>query len=178
RADDSPRLAGVGGREDHLAPVVHRVVIERIDRQRRRPVAAILRVLRRRVERDHPRRDRSRRSRASVEARQLVAVAARPDDVGIGEIREREAGLAAAEIVLPLSRVAAAAEAAATEPTESAAAAESASADAKVGQRRTLAAPAPAASTTTAAASTAAATWLHGVVGRLFLRIARAAHRA
>src|SRR5207247_6612262 len=128
-------------------------VVERIDRERRRPVTAILRVLRRRVERDHPRRDRSRRPRASVEARQLVAVAARPDDVGIGEIREREAGLAAAEVVLPLSRVAAAAEAAATEPTESAAAAESARADAEVGQRRSLAAPAPASSTPAAPAA-------------------------
>ena len=101
RADHLPALAAVRRREDHLAAVVDGLVIERIDRERRRPVAAVLRVGRRRVERDHPGRDRARGPLLGVVARQLVAVARRPDDVGIGRIRDGEAGLAAAECVIP-----------------------------------------------------------------------------
>src|SRR5439155_6148291 len=92
----------------------------------------------------------------------------------IGEIGEREAGLAAAEVVLPLAGVPAAAETAAAESTERGTA-ESARADAEIGQGGPLAAPAAAASAT---ATAAAAARRHDVVRCLLWRIARAAHRA
>ena len=41
-ADGAPALTAVRSREDHLAAVIHLVVIEWIDGQRRRPVAAVL----------------------------------------------------------------------------------------------------------------------------------------
>ena len=100
-ADDAPALAAAVRVEDDVAAVVDVVVIERIDRQRRRPVAAVLRVLRRRVQRDHPRRHRPRDLRAVVVPRHLVPVARGPDDVRIGRIGSGEARLAAAEPVIP-----------------------------------------------------------------------------
>ena len=63
RADHLPALAAVRRLEDHLAAVVDGVVIERIDRQRRRPVTAVLELGRRRIERVNPRADRARAPR-------------------------------------------------------------------------------------------------------------------
>ncbi len=89
RADHLPALAAVGGLEDDVAAVVDVVVIERIDRQRRRPVAAVLEscggassVI---IHGAHRPRD----LRPVVVARHLVAVARGPDDVricGIGGV--------------------------------------------------------------------------------------------
>ena len=101
-ADDAPALSAAVGVEDDVAAVVDVVVIERIDRQRRRPVAAVLRILRRRIEGDHPRRHRSRDLGAVIVAGHLVAVAGGPDDVRIGRIGSGKARLAAAEPVVPL----------------------------------------------------------------------------
>ena len=98
------RLAAVGRGEHHLAAVVHRVVIEGIGGERRRPVTAVLHEVRRRIERVHPRADRSRDLRARLPAGHLVAVAARPDHVRIRNVGHREARLAAAEAGLPRGR--------------------------------------------------------------------------
>ena len=102
RADHAPALAAAIGMKDDVAAVVDVVVIERIDRQRRRPVAAVLGILRRRVERDHRRSDRARDLRAVIVASDLVPVAGRPHDVRIGRVGRREARLAAAQAVVPL----------------------------------------------------------------------------
>src|SRR5580700_6020185 len=50
RTDDRPGLTGVRASENHLATVVHGGMVERINRQWRRPVAAIFQLVRRRVE--------------------------------------------------------------------------------------------------------------------------------
>src|SRR5205823_2168484 len=100
-AEDLPRLPPVVRLEDDLAAVVHRLVVERVDRERRRPVAAVLELLRRRVERVPPWRDRARGLRLRVPAGDRIAVAARPHDVGVREVGEREARLAAADAVVP-----------------------------------------------------------------------------
>ena len=104
RADHRPALPAVRRLEDHLAAVVDGVVIERIDRERRRPVAAVLRLVRRRVERDAIRAHRPRRLGPRVVARHLVAVAGGPDDVRIGRVGDGEARLAAAEAVVATQR--------------------------------------------------------------------------
>ena len=59
RADDFPALAAIARAEDHLAAEVDRVV-EPVDRERRRPVAAILQIDRIVIERVHPRTHRAR----------------------------------------------------------------------------------------------------------------------
>ena len=53
-------------------------------------------VVRRRIERVQPRAHRSRELGLRIPARHLVAVARGPHDIGIGRIRQREAGFAAA----------------------------------------------------------------------------------
>src|ERR1035437_4237842 len=99
--DYAPALAGVGSSKNYLAAVVNRVVIERIDRQRSSPVAAIFRIVRRRVERVQPRTHRSRELRLRVPARHLVAVASGPNNIRVGRIGVREAGLAPAHSPVP-----------------------------------------------------------------------------
>src|SRR5205814_9318475 len=94
-------LAAVGRFEDHLAAVVDRAVIERVDRQGRRPVAAVPRCVGWRVERVDPGAHRAGMSQTRVVACHLIAVTGRPHDVRIGEIGQGEAGLAAAEPALP-----------------------------------------------------------------------------
>src|SRR6185437_3971119 len=97
-----PGLAAVRRPEDHLTAVVHGVVIERIDCHGRRPVAAILQLLRRRIERMHrPWAHGPRITDSGVETGNLIAVASAPDDIGIGRVRIDETGLAAAERLLP-----------------------------------------------------------------------------
>src|SRR5258708_3031777 len=60
RADYAPTDAAVGGPENHLASVVHGVVVERIKRQRRGPMAAVLRGVRLRIQRMQPGTDGAR----------------------------------------------------------------------------------------------------------------------
>ena len=98
-------------------------MIERVDRERRCPVAAVWETGRRRVERVHPGADGPRAPGASIPPRDLVAVATRPHDVGVRLIGQREAGLAAAEIRLPRGRANSAAPAASTASTAPTAAA-------------------------------------------------------
>ena len=106
--DHLPRLALVRRLEDDVAAVVDRLFFERIDHERRRPVAAVLEERRLGVERVNPRRHRSRATDVRVVARHFVAVARRPDDVRIARQRQREAGFASADPALPLRRRAAA----------------------------------------------------------------------
>src|SRR6185437_9994187 len=98
--DDLPGLAGVGGVEDDLAAVVD-AAVEGIDRHGRGPVAAVLEQVGLGVEGVHPGRDGAGDAFAGVVAGDLVAVAAGPDNIGIGGIGDGEAALAAAEGVLP-----------------------------------------------------------------------------
>src|SRR6185436_10704086 len=101
-ADDGPALSLVGSPEDHLTAVVHGLRIERIDRERRCPVTAVLERVRRRIERMDPRRHGSRPLRLRVPSRDFVSIAAGPDDVRVAGSGQRESGLAAAEPVLPV----------------------------------------------------------------------------
>ena len=87
--------------EDHLAAVIHRVVVERIDRERWCPVTAVLGFVRRRVEGVHPGTHRPRAPGAGVVSRHLVAVARSPDDVRVGVVGNGEAGFAAAKGAFP-----------------------------------------------------------------------------
>ena len=105
--DHVPRIAAVGGSEHDLATVVDRVVIERVDGHRRAPMAAVFGDVGLRIQRVQPRADRSRELSFRVIAGHLVAVASGPDDVGVGHIRQREAGFATAEAVFPGDRRAA-----------------------------------------------------------------------
>ena len=101
RADHAPALPAIGGPENHLAAVIHRVVIERIDGQRSRPVAAVLRVIRRRIERMQPRTHRSRQLGPRVPASNFIAITSRPHDVWIGRIRVSETRFAASHAAVP-----------------------------------------------------------------------------
>ena len=89
------------GAQNHLAAVVDHVVVERIDSQRRGPVAAVLRLVGRRIESVQPRADRARDLGLIVVARHFVAVAGGPHDVGVGHVGQGEARFAAAQVVLP-----------------------------------------------------------------------------
>src|ERR1700680_4132281 len=75
RADHRPGLGRIRGFEYHLATVVNGVVVERIDRQGRRPVAAILELVGRRVEGMLPRTDRVRLLESSIPPSDRITVA-------------------------------------------------------------------------------------------------------
>ncbi len=100
-ADDGPALSAVARFEDYLATVIDGVVIERIDRERRGPVATILGIARRRIERMHPRAHRSRELGLRVPAGHFVAIAGGPHDIVIGGIGIRESRFAAAHAAIP-----------------------------------------------------------------------------
>ena len=96
-----PTLPAVRRFEDHLAAVINRVVIKRIDGQRRSPMAAIFGFVGRRVERVQPRAHRAGHFGFRIPARHLIPVAGCPDDVGICWVGDREAGLATSHAVFP-----------------------------------------------------------------------------
>ncbi len=100
RAELRPRMTLVRRAQHHLAAVQHAVGIERIDRQRWRPVATVLELVRRRIQTDDGRRHRMRRALREVEAIQLVAVARRPHDVRIAWLRDRESRFAGIREIL------------------------------------------------------------------------------
>src|SRR5215831_1415985 len=100
-ADNGPTLPASAGFEDDLAAVVDSVVVEGIDGQRRSPVAAILQVAWRRVERMNPRADGTRAFGLGVPASDFVAVTTGPDDVRIGWIGKSETRFASAHATLP-----------------------------------------------------------------------------
>ena len=115
RTEFRPRLTTAIGLQDQLTSVQDVFCIERIDGHGCRPVTAILRLIRRGVQRDHPRLDRSRGPGARIPASHLVAVARGVNDVGVGGIGDRETGFATADVGLPLQLIATAASAAAGE---------------------------------------------------------------
>src|SRR6185312_12797698 len=76
-------------------------VIERINRQRRGPMAAVLRVVGLGVQRMHPRGHGAGLVGARIPARYFVGIARCPNDVGVGRIGQRKAGFASAYTVVP-----------------------------------------------------------------------------
>src|SRR5258708_32520891 len=101
RADARPGLTRVGGPENHLATVVHRIVIEGIDCERRSPMAAIFEIVRRRVEGVLPRTDGVRLFISGVPPRHRVAVAGGPHDLWVTDIGNREARFAPPHVAVP-----------------------------------------------------------------------------
>src|SRR5229473_4344187 len=96
-----PTLSAVGRFENDLAAVVHGVVIERIDCQRRSPMTAILQLVRRRIKRVNPGAHRARSLGSGVPASHFVAVATGPDNVRIGWIRKGKSRFATAHSAIP-----------------------------------------------------------------------------
>src|SRR6185437_10910241 len=81
--------------------IIDCVVIEWVDRQRRRPMAAILERLRRRVEGVNPRRNGACALGAIVVTRDFVTVARCPDDVRVSDVGQGESRFTSAESVIP-----------------------------------------------------------------------------
>src|SRR5579863_3221469 len=84
RADYRPTLAAVRSFENYLAAIVDSVVVEGIDRERSRPVAAILDLIGRRIESVHPRTYRARMLGTCIPARDFIPVTSSPNDIWIG----------------------------------------------------------------------------------------------
>ncbi len=101
RTGNRPALSGISRFEDDLAAVINSVVVERINCQRRCTMAPVLQNVWRRIESAEPWADGPRMLVASVPTRHGVAVARGPNNVEIGQIRNREAGLATAHAVIP-----------------------------------------------------------------------------
>src|SRR6185312_12172141 len=101
RTDHGPVLSRIRRAEDHLAAVIHGLGIEWIDGERRRPVTTILRLVGRRIECVNPWTHRARELGACIVASDLVSVAARPHNVGVCLVRQRETRLASAKSIFP-----------------------------------------------------------------------------
>src|SRR4030095_1918716 len=86
RACDRPALAAVRGLEDDLAAVVDRLRVERVDRERRRPVTAVFEIVRRRVQRVDPRSDGAGALGLGIPPCDGRAVARRPNDIRVLDV--------------------------------------------------------------------------------------------
>src|SRR5207237_3565843 len=96
-ADRRPGLAAVLGFEEDVAGVVDHLGVVRRDQDRGGPLEAVAQVLG--AVAGHVvgvGGDVLRQARAAVVARDVAAVLVGEDDVGVGRVRRREAGLAAA----------------------------------------------------------------------------------
>src|SRR6266568_1185964 len=101
RADHRPALSAIRGFENDLAAVVHGVVIERIDCQRRSPMTAILQLVRRRFKLVNPGAHRACPFGSGVPASQFVAVATGPDNVRIRWIWKGKSRFATSHSPIP-----------------------------------------------------------------------------
>src|SRR5260370_7192439 len=101
RADHRPALSAVGRFENDLAAVVHGVVIEWIDCQRRSPMTAILQLVRRRIKRVNPWTHGARSLGSGVPASHFVAVATGPDNVRIRWVRKGKSRFATSHSPIP-----------------------------------------------------------------------------
>src|SRR5262249_45224341 len=92
-ADDVPGLAAVARPEEHLAAEVDRVV-EPVDCQRRRPLAAVLQPDRVAVERVLPRAARSPQAGDLIKGRDVRGITGAPDEAMVVRLGIREARFA------------------------------------------------------------------------------------